>query len=158
MKGFGIYIVNDLLEPKHINAMGKAVWLYMWLIDHMTSVDEAGVGKILGGRPVKYTEIARELGISQDTYTQWIEKLVEYPYIKTTRTPHGIVFHVLKAKKRFRKNTERFRENTERFRESAECNIRPIKDNTKTIRGVSKETGDKNGDIKDLHISKFIKK
>ena len=103
MKGFGIEIKNELLEPKHIEAMGSAVWLYMWLVDKMTSINEAGVGKVLGGRPVKYEEVKEELGIHQNTYTQWIEKLLEYPYIETDRAPYGIVFRVLKAHKRFTK-------------------------------------------------------
>lgn len=124
MKGFGIYIKNTLLDPKHVEAMGQAVWLYMWFIDHMTSIDEKGVGKVLGGRPVKYEEIEKELGISQDTYTRWIARLEEYPYIITTRTPYGIVYRVLKADKRFRKNAERVRKPAEsnRVRDVAESN------------------------------------
>ena len=79
----------------------------MWLIDHMTSISEDGIGKVLGGRPIKYEEdIKPELGISQDTYTRWTEKLLEYPYIETTLAPYGIIFRVLKAKKRFRTNAE----------------------------------------------------
>lgn len=124
MKGFGIYIKNTLLDPKHVEAMGQAVWLYMWMIDHMTSIDEKGVGKVLGGRPVKYDEIQKELGISQDTYTRWIDKLEEYPYIITTRTPYGIVYKVLKADKRFRKDSGRIRKpaDSNRVREDAESN------------------------------------
>lgn len=124
MKGFGIYIKNALLDPKHVEAMGQAVWLYMWMIDHMTSIDEKGIGKVLGGRPVKYEEIEKELGISQDTYTRWIARLEEYPYIISTRTPYGIVYKVLKAEKRFRKDAERIRNNAEsnRIREDAESN------------------------------------
>lgn len=125
MKGFGIYIKNDLLEPKHVEKMGTAVWLYLLLIDKMTSIDEDGVGKVLGGRPIKYEEIQAELGISQDTYTRWMDKLLEYPYIETTRTPYGIAFRVFKAKKSFRKIAERYRKN-------AESNIRLNKDKTIT--------------------------
>lgn len=105
MKGFGIYVKNDLLDPKHVLAMGKSVWLYLWLIDHMTSIGEDGVGKVLGGRPVKYEEIVAELGITSGVYTEWIQKLEDYPYVKTTRTPYGIVFKVFKAEKRFGKQS-----------------------------------------------------
>lgn len=122
MKGFGIGIRNDLLEPKHVEKMGQAVWLYMWLVDKMTSVTEEGVGLVLGGKPIKYDEVAAELGMSSDTYTRWIEKLSEYPYIQTLRTPHGIVFKVLKAKQK------RYRKNAESFRKNAESNIRPTID------------------------------
>jgi len=85
MKGFGIEIKNDLLDPKHIKAMGPSVWLYMWLVDKMTSISEDQIGSILGGKPIKYEEVEKELGISQDTYTRWIAKLEEYPYIETRR-------------------------------------------------------------------------
>lgn len=104
MKGFGIEIKNDLLEPKHIDKMGSAIWLYLWLVDKMTSISEEGVGLVLGGRPVKYEEVHEELGISRDSYSRWMLKLEKYPYIEATRTPYGTVFKVLKAKKRFRKN------------------------------------------------------
>ncbi len=103
MKGFGIEIKNDLLDPKHVRALGESVWLYMWLIDKMTSYTEDGKGRVLGGRPVKFEEIETELGISRKTYFRWIKKLKDYPYIETTRTPYGIVFIVLKAHKFFGK-------------------------------------------------------
>jgi hypothetical protein len=157
MKGFGIEIKNDLLEPKHVKQMGTAVWLYMWLIDKLTSIREEGVGVVLGGRPVKYEEIARELGISQDTYTRWIEKLLEYPYIAAVRTPHGISFRVFKAHKRFGSSQISARHDSQltnraegdsaksrsdsaevrrRFRGSAESNLRQNKDNTRTDNSI----------------------
>jgi hypothetical protein len=106
MKGFDIEIKNNLLEPKHVEGMGSAVWLYMLLVDKLTSVDEKGIGKVLGGKPLKYEDdIKKELGISEDTYGRWIKKLMEYPYIITTRTPYGISFKVLKAHKKFKKRT-----------------------------------------------------
>lgn len=102
MKGFDIEIKNNLLEPKHIEAMNQSVWLYMWLVDKMTSVNEDGIGLVLGGKPIKYSEVKAELGISKNTYSRWIDKLLSYPYIVITRTPYGIVFRVLKAHKRFK--------------------------------------------------------
>lgn len=131
MKGFGIYIQNDLLEPKHISAMGQSVWLYMWLLDKMTSIDEKQVGHVLGNKPVKYEQIGEELGISADTYTRWVQTLEEHNYIKAIRTPYGISFRVHKAKKRFRKNagtdSAQMRSGN---RKNAESNIRQYSDNT----------------------------
>lgn len=124
MKGFGIEIKNNLLEPKHVENMGVAVWLYMWLIDKITYVNHEQIGVVLGKKPIKYEEVRKELGISQDTYTRWIEKLAEYPYIEAIRTPHGISFRVFKAKKRFRKSAECKDSEDVRnhLRKSAECN------------------------------------
>jgi CTP-dependent riboflavin kinase len=84
----------------------------MWLVDKMTSFSEEGIGKVLGGKPINYPEVKKELGISQDTYTRWIEKLAAYPYIEVTRTPYGIVFRVLKAYKRFGKRIRNTAEST----------------------------------------------
>lgn len=110
MKGFGIEIKNDLLDPKHIDAMGPAVWLYMWLVDKITSITEEGEGIVLGGRPIIFEEVEKELGISRDTYTRWIDRLKKYPYILSDRKTYGISFKVFKAHKRFgnriRKNAE----------------------------------------------------
>lgn len=108
MKGFGIYIKNDLLDPKHVENMGTSVWLYMWLLDKMTSVTEDGVGNVLGGKPVRYEEdIKVELGISQRTYTRWIKVLEECGYINVTQAPYGLVISVNKAKKVFNNRVDK---------------------------------------------------
>jgi len=79
----------------------------------MTSIDEDGIGKILGGRSVKFEEVEKELGIKIHTYTRWIDKLEKYPYIKTIRAPYGIVFSVFKAKKYFKTDsTKKQRDST----------------------------------------------
>jgi hypothetical protein len=88
--------------------MGQAVWLYMWLVDKMTSFSEEGIGKVLGGKPINYPEVKKELGISQDTYTRWIEKLAAYPYIEVTRTPYGIVFQGLEGIQAFWKENPQY--------------------------------------------------
>lgn len=104
MKGFGIEIKNDLLEKKHVEGMGISVWFYMWLIDKMTSIDEEGVGKILGGKPIKYADVAEELGVSMRTYRRWTTMLENAGYINTVNAPYGLVITVNKAHKRFGKS------------------------------------------------------
>lgn len=99
MKGFGIYVQNDLLETKHIQNMGEAVWLYMWLLDKMTSVNENGIGKVLGGKPITHLDLFTDLGIHRNTYVLWVSRLRETGYISTIRTPRGLVITVNKAKK-----------------------------------------------------------
>ncbi len=105
MKGFGIYVKNDLLEPKHIKNMGEAIWLYLWLLDKMTSVNENGVGRILGGTPITHDLVAIELGIPERTYTRWVAKLRKTGYITTIRTPYGLSFMLTKASKKFKKTS-----------------------------------------------------
>lgn len=122
MKGFWFAIRNNMLEQKHVLNMGAAVWLLMWLEDHVTSVNEEGTGLVLRGKPVKYEEVAIDLGISQDTYTRWVEKLLGYPYIEKKTAPYGSIFRVYKSGKRNRMNAARLRKSATSFREGAERN------------------------------------
>jgi DNA-binding MarR family transcriptional regulator len=102
MKDFFIEISNNLLDPLHCQKISDAVWLFMWLIDKMTSINEKQ-GKVLGGKPIKYIDIKKDLGISRSTYYRWMKKLEDSGYINTIRTPYGVSIVVLKAKKRFNK-------------------------------------------------------
>jgi hypothetical protein len=104
MKGFYIHVKNDLLEAKHYEAMGASIWLYLWLLDKVTSVDEKGVGKVLGGKPIVYSELEKELGIPRITYTRFVKTLKNAGYIDTLRTPNGLVIKVQKTKKVFGQN------------------------------------------------------
>jgi len=101
MKGFGIYVKNDLLDVKHHKAMGASVWLYLWLLDKMTSVSDEGVGKVLGGKPIKYSEVTEELDLTERTYQRYIKQLRSAGYINTTKTMYGLIISVNKAEKIF---------------------------------------------------------
>ncbi len=101
MKGYYIEVTNNLLDAKHYKAMGDSVWLFMWLLDKITSINEKGIGKVLGGKPIKYQDLELELGISKRTYQYWIETLKAGEYINTIRTPYGLSISINKAKKKF---------------------------------------------------------
>jgi len=101
MKGFYITITNNLLDPKHCLGIKESIWLFMWLIDKITSISEEGIGKVLGGKPIKFEEVRDELGISKNTYGRWVAKLVKNGYINIKQAPYGTIFSVNKAKKRF---------------------------------------------------------
>lgn len=104
MKGFYIEIKNDLLDPKHVNAIAEAIWLFLWFLDKMTIINhETGEGKVLGGKPIKFDEVEKELGVSRRTYERWVEILRAGEYIETIRTPYGLSITVKKAKKHFGK-------------------------------------------------------
>lgn len=130
MKGYYIEIKNDLLEPKHRRNMREAVWLFMWLLDKMTSIDENGVGKVLGGRPIKSEEVEKDLDISSRTFTRWVADLERSGYILTIRTPYGLSFRVNKAKKiwgRSAKSAERSARNADSSARNGVSNIRQYK-------------------------------
>lgn len=103
MKGFYIDITNNLLDPKHLKGMKESVWLFMWLLDKMTSITEEGVGMVLGGKPIKYEEVKDELEISERTYKRWVSTLKRHKYINVKRAPYGLILSVNKAKKRFKR-------------------------------------------------------
>jgi len=107
MKGFGIYVKNDLLEPKHFEAIGQALWLYLWLLDKMTSISEQGVGKVLGGTPIKFEKIQKDLPMSANSFTRYVAALEQASYITALRTPYGHVFTITKAKKIFNSKENR---------------------------------------------------
>lgn len=106
LKGFGIYVKNDLLEPKHYQHMGEAIWLYLWLLDKLTSVNESGTGKVLGGRPITTEDIQVELGLPVRTYRRYTARLKKHGYISTNRTPHGLIITISKASKPFKRSAK----------------------------------------------------
>lgn len=105
MKGFYIEVTNDLLDPKHREKMGESVWLFMWLLDKITTVT-LKKGNVSGGKPIKFLDIKRDLGISRSTYMRWMDTLERGGYISTIRTPYGKSIVVLKAKKRFNRSVD----------------------------------------------------
>lgn len=147
MKGFGIYVKNNLLEPKHVEKFGaNPLFLYLWLLDKMTSVNENGVGKVLGNKPVNYLDVKVDLGIDDRTYRRWVKKLREEGYINTVRAPHGLIITVNKAEKIFgKKRTDKSvltqPESSDKsvlsdrtnLSKSSDKSDRSNKDNTKTI-------------------------
>lgn len=102
MDGFFISITNNLLEPKHVEKMGQAVWLYMYLIDKMTDISE-GQGIVNGGYPVEFESVHEKLGISRRTYSRMVDELRDTGYINTMRAQYGLYITINKAKKNFGK-------------------------------------------------------
>lgn len=123
-----ITISNGLLKDGHRQRMGAAVWEFMWLLDKMTDKID---GKVLGGKPVQLKEISDNLASHEDTVCKNISKLRKEGYIKTRRTPYGMVVWVQKPKKFFQKDKERVGESSvSDDRESAETPI--VRESAKT--------------------------
>lgn len=142
MKGFGIYVKNDLLDPKHYKNMGNSIWVYLWLLDRMTSISEDGIGKVLGGKPVTHSDISTELPMPERTYRKCVGELRKHGYINTIRTPYGLSFTINKAKKPFKRDVQKtardVQKGVSRYAESAHV-YRQYKDNTKTIGKIIEE-------------------
>lgn len=107
MKGFGIYVKNDLLDPKHMTAMQvsnktTALWLYLWFLDKVTKIDPATqLGVVLGRKPISLEEITDSLQCDVKTARKMFHCLQEKGYIQTIRTPYGHQVYVTKAVKIF---------------------------------------------------------
>lgn len=132
MKGFYIDVSNNLLDPKHYKKMKESVWLFMWFLDKITRITNEH-GKVLGGKPIKFEDVNNDLGISRSLYQRWVKRLSEEGYIKTLRTPYGNCITVLKAQKRFRKDTPK-------STDSANSNESDVSEMTHVIRCVENDT------------------
>lgn len=107
MKGYYITVSNGLLDVKHRERMGSAVWEFMFLLDKMTSCNENGIGKVLGGKPIKMKELSELMGVSKKTVSRNLRRLSKQGYIEMIRTPYGYSFKIFKAKKIFQNNNKR---------------------------------------------------
>ncbi len=96
-----ITVSNGLLKNGHRQKMGAAVWEFMWLLDKMTDAID---GKILGGKPIRLSEIAKDLESSERTAGTNLKTLKKHGYITIVRTPHGLSVRVSKPKKIFQSN------------------------------------------------------
>lgn len=105
MKNYYIQINKNLLEPKHVKAMGSALWEYAWCLDRVTRIVN-GAGVVLGGKPVKLVEIAEVLGRRREAISYNLKKLENAGYISVTTAPYGLVIRVNKAQKWFAVNRE----------------------------------------------------
>src|SRR5437588_8954273 len=103
MNDFYITVSTGLLKNGHPKRMGNAVWLFLWLLDHMTSQD----GLVLGGKPVQYTDINKDLELPLRTYRRWINLLKQENYISVKTAPYGLIITIKKPKKVYKQAISR---------------------------------------------------
>jgi DNA-binding Lrp family transcriptional regulator len=106
-EAFYFPVHNGLLSPQHKENIGNALWEFLWMIAKTTKEvkDEEGEtwGIVLGGRPIKLSEIADDIGSSERTVQRNIGRLKEYGYIHTVKAPYGDIFKVKNSKKFYKK-------------------------------------------------------
>ena len=88
---FDVYC--GLITPEHRERMDSAVWEYLWCLDHQTGED----GLVLGGKPIKISEI--NVGLDESQRRRNLKRLEANGYISLKRAPYGIIIRVLKQKK-----------------------------------------------------------
>jgi|GEM_PF-6484198 len=91
--------IND---PRHVAAIGPAIWEFLYLIDRQT--DEAG--NVNKGAPVKIEEVAESTGRSNATTRRNLARLEAGGYISKKQSGGGLIVSILNPKKRFTKRPE----------------------------------------------------
>ncbi|MGG1880154.1 hypothetical protein ABDI30_21640 [Paenibacillus cisolokensis] len=98
---------SGLLEPEHYKKIGSSIWLFLWCISSTTKeLEEEGTvwGIVLGGRPLKLSEIAGYFGVNDKTVSRWMDTLEQHEYIRVTRAARGLILSVRNSKKWADKN------------------------------------------------------
>lgn len=91
---------SGILDPRHYDAIGIALWTFVWCVDR-----QARDGRVLGGKLVTYARIASEVGLpSADAARYQIRRLVEGGYIavEPDQSNHGMRIRILAPKKAYR--------------------------------------------------------
>jgi hypothetical protein len=176
MNGFFVTISNDLLEDKHFEKMGNAVWLYMWLIDKMTEISE-GIGIVSYGNPISLIDVRENFPtLNERTYQRMIKTLKDGGYINTAKAKYGLYITVNKPKKIFGGKTRPDKSvvsqnktiKTRQKRRQDPTNLSPspdknvgslyIDNNTNTIQTTNNSTEVELGDTKSPDQKEQIKK
>lgn len=83
---------NDIFD--HHDRIGAALWEFLWCLDRITEESD-GVGLVLGGKPIKLSEIVSGIkGSNRETVRRNVEHLEREAYIRRRRTPYGYVVEV----------------------------------------------------------------
>ena len=91
-------IRNGLWEPKHEEKMGKAVFLFGWLVSRQTA-QNGSTGLVFGGMLLTYEEISQRSGWPARKLRHWLDLLRQEGYIELVRKSRGFAIRILNAKK-----------------------------------------------------------
>lgn len=95
-------VYSGILTPEHRKKIGSALWEFIWCISKTTreiKIDSENLGLVLGGKPIKLSEIANDIGIDRSTVKRNIDKLEKEGYLSLLRAPYGIIIRINKSKK-----------------------------------------------------------
>lgn len=97
---FWIGVKGGLLDRKHLDAMGEAVWLFLYFVLRQTGINDAGEGVVLYGNPLSRKSIAKDTGgWPERRIKDWTARLIRAGYIRAVRSGNdGMIFFVRKAK------------------------------------------------------------
>ena len=101
---FPFTIWSGLLQNGHKEKIGSAIWEFLWCINKVTkeirqSENALPVGIVLGGKPIKADEIAKDLKIHPETVKSNLRRLKKEKYIDYKLAPYGYIITVSNSKK-----------------------------------------------------------
>jgi hypothetical protein len=78
-------VSSGLLTPKHYQAIGSALWVFLWLIHHQyrPKNGETDTGVVNAGGPVTCAQIGLELGIPAETCRKHVAILERGEYVRS---------------------------------------------------------------------------
>jgi len=98
-------VQDGLIDPKHEEAMGSAVWLFLWCIRCETQKS----GFVLGGAALSYAEISRRSGFPERRIRRWLDRLRKHNYVRVLYTNYKMLrIEIMKPKKWFPKQQNMF--------------------------------------------------
>ncbi|MBM0064963.1 helix-turn-helix domain-containing protein [Alkalicoccobacillus gibsonii] len=137
-------VYSGLLTPEHQERIGKAIWTYLWLLNRITDEPEHNgerSGRVYYGRPVSYSHIGDELGLSKSTVKRQCEALQSAEYISMDYTPRGNIFRVKRSKKWVDPNTNRAKNGTLRAENGTHDEVDRAKNGTKRAENETLRAG-----------------
>lgn len=93
---YPIPVSNGIFE--HREKVGSAIWLFLLLVD-WTTVEQDGLGQVLGGKPVTAKKLKEALRLEERQVRAQLQRLQSIKFIRLKRTSYGFVIEVLKSKK-----------------------------------------------------------
>lgn len=93
---YPIPVSNGIFD--HREKVGSAIWLFLLLVD-WTTVEQDGLGQVLGGKPVTTTKLKEVLRLEERQVRSQLQRLQSIGFIRLRRTSYGFVIEVLKSKK-----------------------------------------------------------
>lgn len=97
-KSYPIKIWSGLLLDGHTQKIENALWEFIWLINKVTK-EKDGIGYVLGGTPVKVSDIATDLKRKYQSIYRHLQQLKKNGYIDMKKAPYGLIITINNSKK-----------------------------------------------------------
>lgn len=73
-----IGLTTGIFDPKHVQALGVAIWAFAWAVRRNLSPD----GWVLSGKRLPMTGIAKEIGCTRPQADEWLKRCQDKEYLE----------------------------------------------------------------------------